>query len=307
MHPHLHREDQGGKPHTPVPKTTSPNISKYWQKASPHQAAKSSWTHSKHATHEDSSGNPWECAAMPKPKSTNACAPRASTVPHIIAKWRRRSENIWIRSGRKLMKILEQAKKESIRFDDGVNVRDTYLFERGGARFQTSLYGIKRRKDGIQEEFHAVRSDDTQGGNCMTGRFWADARQDGWRANKSWLWTRYAPREEPELRSARSGEDDEKRGFRTHTGGRAWRWSTGRLKRATTCTIGNETDQRAASWSSGNSFAELFEIKTRTTSFFFFFFFFFSSLLQIDPTAKPSSNLIIWLSLSLPLSLSLSP
>lgn len=69
------------------------------------------------------------------------------------------------------MKILEQAKKESIRFDDGVNVRDTYLFERGGARFQTSLYGIKRRKDGIQEEFHAVRSDDTQGGNCMTGRF----------------------------------------------------------------------------------------------------------------------------------------
>lgn len=41
------------------------------------------------------------------------------------------------------MKILEQAKKktESIRFDDGVNVRDTYLLsERGGARLQTLLY-----------------------------------------------------------------------------------------------------------------------------------------------------------------------
>lgn len=28
------------------------------------------------------------------------------------------------------MKILEQAKKESIRFDDGVNVRDTYLLRK---------------------------------------------------------------------------------------------------------------------------------------------------------------------------------
>lgn len=42
------------------------------------------------------------------------------------------------------MKILERAKKktESIRFDDGVKARDTYLFERGGARLQTLLYGI---------------------------------------------------------------------------------------------------------------------------------------------------------------------
>lgn len=72
------------------------------------------------------------------------------------------------------MKILEQAKKktESIRFDDGVKARDTYLLsERGGARLRTLLYGIKRWRDGIQKEFHAVRSDDTQGGNCITGRF----------------------------------------------------------------------------------------------------------------------------------------
>lgn len=39
------------------------------------------------------------------------------------------------------MKILERAKKESIRFDDGVKARDTYLLsERGGARLQTLLY-----------------------------------------------------------------------------------------------------------------------------------------------------------------------
>lgn len=49
------------------------------------------------------------------------------------------------------MKILEQAKKESMRFHDGVKARDTYLLsERGGARLQTSLYGIKRWRDGIQ-------------------------------------------------------------------------------------------------------------------------------------------------------------
>lgn len=73
------------------------------------------------------------------------------------------------------MKILEQAKKktESIRFDDGVKARDTYLFERGGARRGFRLYsmGFKRWRDGIQKEFHAVRSDDTQGGNCITGKF----------------------------------------------------------------------------------------------------------------------------------------
>lgn len=48
------------------------------------------------------------------------------------------------------MKILERAKKESIRFDDGVKARDTYLSERGGARLQTALYGIERWRDGIQ-------------------------------------------------------------------------------------------------------------------------------------------------------------
>lgn len=40
------------------------------------------------------------------------------------------------------MKILERAKKESIRFVDGVKARDTYPFRkrRGEARLQTLLY-----------------------------------------------------------------------------------------------------------------------------------------------------------------------
>lgn len=48
------------------------------------------------------------------------------------------------------------------------------------------------------------------------------------------------PEKEPELRSARGGEDDEKRSLRTHTGrggGHQDDPQADRLKRATTCTI----------------------------------------------------------------------
>lgn len=39
------------------------------------------------------------------------------------------------------MKILEQAKKESIRFDDGVKARDTYLLRtRGGEASDSTLW-----------------------------------------------------------------------------------------------------------------------------------------------------------------------
>lgn len=42
------------------------------------------------------------------------------------------------------MKILEQAKKESIRFDDGVNVRDTYLLrKRRGEASDSTLLGLR--------------------------------------------------------------------------------------------------------------------------------------------------------------------
>lgn len=45
------------------------------------------------------------------------------------------------------MKILEQAKKESIRFDDGVKARDTYLLrKRRGEASDSTLWDLRGGK-----------------------------------------------------------------------------------------------------------------------------------------------------------------
>lgn len=45
------------------------------------------------------------------------------------------------------MKILERAKKESIRFDDGVKARDTYPFrKRRGEASDSTLLGLRGGK-----------------------------------------------------------------------------------------------------------------------------------------------------------------
>lgn len=68
------------------------------------------------------------------------------------------------------MKILERERKESIRFD-GVKVRDTYLLrKRRGEASGSTLWDLRGGEMAF-EEFHAVRSDNTQGGNCMTRKF----------------------------------------------------------------------------------------------------------------------------------------